>query len=49
MSQSPIVTRRHNRHDQHTEDWQRRYTILAGIEAPLSQNVRAYGLRRTRY
>lgn len=39
----------HNRLDQHTEDWQRRYAIRAGIEATLSQNVRAYGLRRTRY
>lgn len=39
----------HNRLDQRTEDWQRRYAIRAGIEATLSQNVRAHGLRRTRY
>ncbi|MET7763660.1 transposase, partial [Streptomyces sp. NPDC005393] len=32
-----------------TEDWQRRYAIRAGIEATLSQNVRACGLRRSRY
>ncbi|WP_326791283.1 IS1182 family transposase [Streptomyces sp. NBC_00841] len=38
-----------NRLDQHTEDWQRRYAIRAGIEATLSQNVRTCGLRRTRY
>ncbi|WP_329347529.1 transposase [Streptomyces sp. NBC_01261] len=39
----------HNRLDQRTEDWQRRYAIRVGIEATLSQNVRAHGLRRTRY
>lgn len=39
----------HNRLDQRTEDWQRRYAIRAGIEATLSQNIRACGLRRTRY
>ena len=38
-----------NRLDQHTQDWQRRYAIRAGIEATLSQNVRTCGLRRTRY
>ncbi|MGW0574270.1 IS1182 family transposase [Streptomyces tauricus] len=38
-----------NRLDQQTEQWQRRYAIRAGIEATLSQNVRAHGLRRTRY
>ncbi|WP_107073877.1 transposase [Streptomyces sp. FxanaA7] len=38
-----------NRLDQQTEPWQRRYAIRAGIEATLSQNVRAHGLRRTRY
>lgn len=37
-----------NRLDQRTGDWQRRYAIRAGIEATLSQNVRTYGLRRTR-
>ncbi|MEU9547068.1 transposase [Streptomyces mirabilis] len=39
----------HNRLDQTTEEWQRRYAIRAGIEATLSQNVRAHGLRRSRY
>ncbi|MFJ1559804.1 IS1182 family transposase [Streptomyces mirabilis] len=38
-----------NRLDQRTEQWQRRYAIRAGIEATLSQNVRAHGLRRSRY
>ncbi|MFF4277086.1 transposase [Streptomyces sp. NPDC001536] len=38
-----------NRLDQQTEQRQRRYAIRAGIEATLSQNVRAHGLRRTRY
>ncbi|WP_438306726.1 transposase (plasmid) [Streptomyces sp. HUAS TT11] len=33
-----------------TTEWQRRYTIRAGVEAPLSQNVRAHGrLRHWRY
>jgi hypothetical protein len=39
----------HNRLDQTTEEWQRRYAIRAGIEATLSQNVRACGLRRSRH
>ncbi|NEA67275.1 hypothetical protein G3I56_32965 [Streptomyces sp. SID12488] len=38
-----------NRLDQRTEDWQRQYAIRAGIESTRSQNVRAHGLRRTRY
>ncbi|WP_246886758.1 IS1182 family transposase [Streptomyces sp. GESEQ-4] len=38
-----------NRLDQQTEHWQRRYAIRAGIESTLSQNVRAHGLRRSRY
>ncbi|WP_398940401.1 transposase [Streptomyces sp. IB201691-2A2] len=38
-----------NRLDQQTEQWQRRYAIRAGIEATLSQSVRAHGLRRARY
>ena len=38
-----------NRLDQHTEDWQHRYAIRAGIEATLSQTVRTNGLPRTRY
>jgi hypothetical protein len=41
--------RTRNRLDQQTEQWQRRYAIRAGIEATLSQNVRAHGLRRSRY
>ncbi|MER5348477.1 transposase [Streptomyces mirabilis] len=39
----------HNRLAQTTEEWQRHYAIRAGIEATLSQNVRAHGLRRSRY
>lgn len=38
-----------NRLDEQTEQWQRRHAIRAGIEATLSQNVRAHGLRRSRY
>ncbi|MFF8430590.1 transposase [Streptomyces sp. NPDC016566] len=38
-----------NRLDQQTRLWQQRYAIRGGIEATLSQNVRAYGLRRSRY
>ncbi|WP_328868669.1 IS1182 family transposase [Streptomyces sp. NBC_00287] len=38
-----------NRLDQQTELWQRRYAIRAGIESTLSENVRAHGLRRSRY
>ncbi|MFD8079714.1 transposase [Streptomyces sp. NPDC059718] len=38
-----------NRLKQQTEEWQRRYAIRAGIEATLSQDVRARGLRRSRY
>ncbi|MFE9687550.1 transposase [Streptomyces sp. NPDC006285] len=38
-----------NRLDQQTEQWQRRYAIRARVEATLSQNVRAHGLRRSRY
>ncbi|MFJ6895195.1 transposase [Streptomyces hokutonensis] len=38
----------HNRLEQHTEDWHCWYAIRAGIEATLSRNVRACGLRRTR-
>ncbi|MFJ9909656.1 transposase [Streptomyces sp. NPDC101152] len=38
-----------NRLDQQTEHWQHRYAIRAGIEATLSQNVRAHGLRWSRY
>ncbi|MFJ3763016.1 transposase [Streptomyces sp. NPDC090080] len=38
-----------NRLDQQTEEWKRRYAIRAGVEATLSQNVPAHGLRRSRY
>lgn len=38
-----------NRLDQQTEQRQRRYAIRPGIEATLSQNVQAHGLRRARY
>ncbi|GGL95673.1 hypothetical protein GCM10010129_44490 [Streptomyces fumigatiscleroticus] len=39
----------HNRREQRTSQWQRRYAIRAGIEATLSQAVRTRGLRRSRY
>jgi len=29
--------------------WKRRYRIRAGIESTLSQGVRAFGMRRSRY
>jgi len=29
--------------------WKRRYRVRAGIEATLSQGVRAFGMRRSRY
>ncbi|MFE9687833.1 transposase [Streptomyces sp. NPDC006285] len=35
--------------DQKTEQWQHRDAIRGGVEATLSQNVRAHGLRRSRY
>ncbi|GAA3360166.1 hypothetical protein GCM10017744_041730 [Streptomyces antimycoticus] len=35
--------------DQQTEQGQHSYAIRVGIEATLSQNVRAHGLRRSRY
>ncbi|HYZ56605.1 MAG TPA: transposase, partial [Streptosporangiaceae bacterium] len=38
-----------NRLEQETGQWQKRYAIRAGIEATISQNVRAHGLRRSRY
>jgi transposase len=37
------------RQQQGTNDWQRRYRRRAGIEGTLSQAVRAFELRRTRY
>jgi transposase len=38
-----------NRADQADPDWQRAYHRRAGIEATLSEAVRAYGLRHTRH
>ena len=38
-----------NRLEQQTGDWQQRYAIRAGIEAALSQNASACGLRRSHY
>lgn len=33
----------------HDPDWKRRYHVRAGIEGTLSQGVRAFGMRRSRY
>jgi transposase len=38
-----------NRSDQADPDWQRIYNRRAGIEATLSEAIRAYGLRHTRH
>jgi hypothetical protein len=40
---------RRDRLDPTTEQCRRRYAIRAGIETTLSQNVRAFGLRQSRY
>lgn len=37
------------RQDQKTEEFQQRYATRAGVEGSLSQGVRAFGLRRSRY
>ncbi|MFV2110653.1 transposase, partial [Micromonospora sp. LOL_015] len=37
------------RADQQTEHWRRRYAARSGIEGTISQAVRAFGLRRSRY
>ena len=37
------------RQQQNTTEWQAKYAKRAGIEGTLSQGVRAFGLRRTRY
>lgn len=37
------------RQKQLTADWKTRYNIRAGIEGTLSQGIRVFGLRRTRY
>ncbi len=37
------------RQQQQTEEWIERYNTRAGVEGTLSQGIRAFGLRRTRY
>lgn len=37
------------RQAQLTEEWKSRYNIRAGIEGKLSQGIRVFGMRRTRY
>jgi DDE family transposase len=37
------------RDQQATQEWKRRYDRRAGVEGTISQAVRAFGLRRTRY
>ena len=37
------------RQKQLTEEWKSRYNVRAGIEGTLSQGIRVFGLRRTRY
>lgn len=37
------------RQKQLTADWKARYNVRAGIEGTLSQGIRVFGLRRTRY
>lgn len=37
------------RQQQQTEEWFERYNTRAGVEGTLSQGIRAFGLRRTRY
>lgn len=37
------------RQQQKTTEWKERYNTRAGVEGTLSQGVRAFGLRRTRY
>jgi len=37
------------RQEQHTDEWKERYNTRAGVEGTLSQGIRAFGLRRTRY
>lgn len=38
-----------NRRAQLTKTWKARYNVRAGIEGTLSQGIRAFGMRRTRY
>lgn len=37
------------RQAQLTEEWKSRYNVRAGIEDTLSQGIRVFGMRRTRY
>ncbi|MEO1401451.1 MAG: transposase [Cyanobacteria bacterium J06635_1] len=37
------------RQAQLTEEWKSRYNVRAGIEGTLSQGIRVFGMRRTRY
>lgn len=37
------------RHRQQTQEFKQRYAIRAGIEGTISQEVRAFDLRRSRY
>ena len=37
------------RRNQLTEEWKTRYNLRAGIEGRLSQDIRVFGMRRTRY
>ncbi|MFI6645991.1 transposase, partial [Streptomyces sp. NPDC050529] len=37
------------RQEQQTDPWKQRYGHRAGIEGTISQGVRAFGLRRSRY
>jgi transposase len=37
------------RHRQHTSAFTRQYALREGIEATISQGVRAFGMRRSRY
>ncbi len=37
------------RQKQLSEEWKSRYNVRAGIEGTLSQGIRVFGMRRTRY
>lgn len=37
------------RQAQLTEEWKSRYNVRAGIEGTLSEGIRVFGMRRTRY
>lgn len=42
-------TLQHARQQQTTPEWKTHYQVRAGVEGTLSQGVRAFGLRKTRY